>query len=86
MQATEQDTNFHVGQNLDVLDSVNKWMNAEVIFAGNGLVYVHYTGWSIKYDEEIPIDSPRILTQWYPGRPILLNNRIDAYHPLGGWL
>ena len=86
MQATEQDTTFHVGQNLDVLDSVNKWMNAEAIFVGNGLVYVHYTGWSIKYDEQISIDSSRILTQWYPGRPILLNNRIDAYHPIGGWL
>lgn len=48
---TEHESNtFHVGQNLDVLDSVSKWMNAEVIFVGNGTVYVHYTGWSAKYD------------------------------------
>ena len=75
-----------MGQNLDVLDSVNKWMNAEVIFTCNDRIFVHYTGWSIKYDEEIQINSPRILTQWYPGKTIALNNRIDAYHPLGGWL
>lgn len=57
-----------------------------MLFAGNGTIYVHYTGWSAKYDESIEMDSPRILTQWEHGRPIMLNNRIDAYHPLGGWL
>jgi hypothetical protein len=30
---------------------VGKWINAEVLFAGNGVVYVHYSGWSLKYDE-----------------------------------
>lgn len=77
---------YHVGQNLDVKDSVGKWINAEVLFAGNGTIYVHYSGWSAKYDESIDIDSPRILPQWQPGKPISLNNRIDAYHPIGGWL
>lgn len=32
------------------------------------------------------MDSPRILTQWEHGKEIKINNRIDAYHPLGGWL
>jgi hypothetical protein len=77
---------YHVGQNLDILDSVNKWVNAEVLFVGNGTVYVHYSGWSAKYDEEIKIPSHRILTQWEHGKPIQLSNRLDAYHPLGGWL
>lgn len=27
-EANENKCEFHVGQNLDVLDSVNKWMNA----------------------------------------------------------
>jgi hypothetical protein len=41
---------YHVGQNLDIKDSVGKWINAEVLFAGNGVIYVHYSGWSLKYD------------------------------------
>lgn len=86
MQPAEDESSFHVGQNLDILDSVNKWMNAEVLFAGNGTIFIHYTGWSYKYDESIPTSSPRILKQWKPGQPIRLNNRIDAYHSMGGWL
>jgi len=41
---------FHIGQNIDVLDPVGKWTNAEVLFAGNGTVFIHYTGYSLKYD------------------------------------
>lgn len=77
---------FHIGQNLDVRDSVGKWVNAEVRFVGNGTIYVHYTGWSAKYDESIDINSPRILPQWEHGKEVRPNNRIDAYHPIGGWL
>lgn len=77
---------IHIGQNLDVRDSVGKWVNAEVRFVGNGTIYVHYTGWSAKYDESINIDSDRILIQWELGKEIHVNNRIDAYHPIGGWL
>ena len=86
MYENSGDNNFHVGQNLDVLDSVKKWMNAEVLFVGNGSIYIHYNGWSAKYDESVPIDSPRVLAQWEPTKPIKLNNRIDAYHKVGGWL
>ena len=61
-------------------------MNAEVRFVGHGTIYIHYSGWSYKYDESIPITSNRILKQWQPGMSIKMNNRIDAYHPIGGWL
>jgi hypothetical protein len=32
------------------------------------------------------LNSNRILKQWQPGKTIKINNRIDAYHPVGGWL
>lgn len=47
-----------------MLDSVKKWVNAEVVFVGNGTIYVHYSGWSAKYDESIPVGSERLLSQW----------------------
>ncbi len=30
--------------------------------------------------------SSRILRQWEAGRTLLINNRVDSYHPIGGWL
>ena len=61
-------------------------MNAEILYVGKDTIYIHYTGWSAKYDESLSFHSPRILTQWEPTKPIHLNNRIDAYHKFGGWL
>ena len=78
---------FALGQNVDVLDVKNKWVNGEVIFIKKDLLYIHYSGWSHRFDEEIPTTSPRVLTQWEPGKPLQINNRVDSYHPLhGGWL
>ena len=86
MQPSHLEHSFHAGENVDVLDSVNKWMNAEVMFVCPASIYIHYTGWSIKYDEEVPLNSARVLKQWQPGKHVHLNNRVDAYHPRGGWL
>lgn len=69
-----------------MLDKVKSWLNAEILGVENDKVYIHYTGWHPKYDEFIDIDSRRILKQWQPSKHIQLNNRIDAYHPIGGWL
>ncbi len=69
-----------------MLDSVKRWSNAEVQFVSDKSIYVHYTGWSAKYDEFIELDSDRILTQWEPGKQIKINNRLDVRHPVGGWL
>jgi hypothetical protein len=30
--------------------------------------------------------SDRILTQWEPGKELKVNNRVDAFHPMAGWL
>ena len=57
-----------------------------MLFCSSNEIYVHYTGWSAKYDQYINVDSDRILTQWEPGKKISINNRVDGYHPIGGWL
>lgn len=64
MESVNSNTVLTVGQNLDVKDSVNKWVNAEVLRVNSYEIYVHYSGWAQRYDEPIPIDSPRILVQW----------------------
>lgn len=50
------------GQILDVLDTQNKWMEAEVKLIDEKLrkVFVHYLNWSTKWDEWIPFNSYRI--------------------------
>ena len=81
-----QQYHFNLGQNLDVRDTTNKWVNAEIIYIKDNHLYLHYSGWSAKYDEYISIHSERILTQWDYQQEIRVNNRVDAYHPLTGWL
>jgi hypothetical protein len=49
-------------------------------------ILIHYTGWSIKFDEWFPIDSEKVLVQWEPGKPIQINNRIDVRHDNVGWV
>jgi hypothetical protein len=50
---------------LDVRDTENIWCtgNVEMIMRfseSEPVVYIHYDGWSRKYDEYIPIDSTRL--------------------------
>lgn len=78
----EVETRFAVGQNIDVLDSVNRWCNAEIIKIAGPEMYIYYTGWSSKYNEWLPIDSDRVLTQWEPGKNVQIYNRLDVKHPL----
>lgn len=49
-------------------------------------LYIHYTGWSVKFDEWFPLDSERVLVQWERGNDIRVNNRLDVKHEQGGWL
>ena len=62
---------FAVNEHVDCLDTVNKWCNAEIeqIDEENGRVFVHYTGFSKKYDEWINYtvskgEKMRIIKQW----------------------
>jgi hypothetical protein len=55
---------FFIGQNIDVLDSVKRWLNAEVLKVTPNKLYVHYTGFSAKFDKWLPPESDRVLVQW----------------------
>ncbi|CAG9331233.1 unnamed protein product [Blepharisma stoltei] len=57
--------NLRVGQWVDVLDTVNQWLEAQVIQlrASSSQIeaLIHYNGWPDVWDEWISIDSPRIM-------------------------
>jgi hypothetical protein len=57
-KSAEQSTEFQVGEHVDCLDTVSKWCNAEIASVDNGSVYIHYTGFSTKYDEWIDLNHP----------------------------
>jgi singapore isolate B (sub-type 7) whole genome shotgun sequence assembly, scaffold_6 len=46
---------FFVGQWVDALDTVSKWLEATVIAVNGTYVYIHYNGWPDKWDEWIHI-------------------------------
>ena len=72
---------------MDVLDKKNKWVNGEVLFIRKEELYIHYSGWSHRFDEYISVHSDRVLPQWTPKKTLQINNRVDSYHPsYGGWL
>jgi hypothetical protein len=48
------------GQWLDVLDTVNQWLEATVIDTDDNRVYVHYNGWPSRWDEWLDVSSPRV--------------------------
>ena len=47
---------FELGQWVDVRDSMDQWLEAEVIDVKFNMVKVHYNGWSRRWDEWICID------------------------------
>lgn len=55
------DRQLQVGQWVDVLDTVDQWLEAQVIEVLPGpKAFIHYIGWPDRWDEWIPFDSPRI--------------------------
>jgi len=60
-QAKAEATDWQVGDELDALDTSNKWCVAQVMKVNEkGDLYVHYKGWSEKWDEWIPKKSNRL--------------------------
>jgi hypothetical protein len=51
---------YEVGQWVDVKDTIDQWLEAQVIQIRNNQVYVHYNGWGTRWDEWIDFNSPRI--------------------------
>jgi len=51
---------FEVGQWIDVKDTIDQWLEAQVIQIRNNQIYVHYNGWGTRWDEWIEMNSSRI--------------------------
>ena len=64
------------GQWVDVKDTVEQWLDAQVIEVSedNKMVKIHYNHWSTRWDEWIPTNSPRIMPFRYHTRQSTLTN------------
>jgi len=51
---------YEVGQWVDVKDTIDQWLEAQVVQVRNNQVYIHYNGWGNRWDEWIDFSSPRI--------------------------
>jgi len=51
---------FTLNQKVDCKDTANKWLISTVIELKEGYVYIHYDGWSSKWDEWLETSDPRI--------------------------
>ena len=51
---------YEVGEWVDVKDTINQWLEAQVIKVQNDKAYVHYNGWGTRWDEWIEFSSPRM--------------------------
>ena len=45
------DRRFFVGELVDALDTVHKWLEATVVAVNGSFVYIHYNGWPRQWDE-----------------------------------
>ena len=64
------------GQWVDVKDTVDQWLDAQVIEVSddNKMVKIHYNHWSTRWDEWINTNSPRIMPFRYHTRQSTLTN------------
>ena len=53
-------SSYEVGEWVDVKDTINQWLEAQVMKVKNNKAYVHYNGWGIRWDEWIDFNSPRM--------------------------
>lgn len=61
---------FEKGMWIDAKDTLEKWMEAVVLQTKGKSILVRYSGWDVKFDEWLTIDSHRIA----PFRLILKQN------------
>lgn len=60
------------GQWIDVKDTIEQWLEAQVIDVKDNRVYVHYNGWGTRWDEWLDMESDRI-------RPFRFHTRQTNY-------
>ena len=52
---------YEVGQWVDVKDTIDQWLEGQILQVRDNYVYVHYNGWGTRWDEWIEMNSPRII-------------------------
>ena len=69
------------GQWVDVKDTVDQWLDAQVIEVSEdySMVKIHYNNWSNRWDEWLPTNSPRIMPFRYHTRQSSLTNYHSPY-------
>ena len=53
-------SSYEIGEWVDVKDTINQWLEAQVIKVQGSKAFVHYNGWGIRWDEWIEFNSPRM--------------------------
>ncbi len=53
-------TEYTIGQWVDVKDTIDQWLEAQVTKVQPDRVFIHFNGWGSRWDEWISKDSPRI--------------------------
>ena len=56
----DEEITLSVGSIVDVKDRTSIWLNGVVRDVDHDAVYIHYLGWTKKYDEWIELDSQRL--------------------------
>ena len=51
---------YEPGQWLDAKDTIDQWIEAQVVQVRNNEAYIHYNGWGVRWDEYIDFSSPRL--------------------------
>lgn len=70
---------FVIGQWVDVKDTIDQWLEAQVINVRDNQVYVHYNGWGTRWDEWIDMSSDRIMPFRYHTRQSSFHNFNSPY-------
>ena len=85
---------FYLGQKLDVLDSVNRWSEAEVVKINNQpfKIFISYLYWDYKWDEWIHESefltriAPLHFHTYFKGGTLKLGQRIEVRDLSGKWI
>ena len=55
-----QNRKFEVGMWLDVRDTIDQWLEAQITNMREDSIFVHYNGWGARWDEWVEKKTPRI--------------------------
>ena len=68
-----------IGQWVDVKDTIDQWLEAQVIDVKENKVYIHYNGWGTRWDEWIDMDSDRIMPFRFHTKQTSFSNYISPF-------